>query len=624
MLKHKYQYLNKRTKDNIILRFDACRKTQEATEKCFHLISSSNLYKLLCTNFPEKYIEIYFKKLFYIELNPIVNQILIYKWEVENKTKNKLGVIETKTFSLPKLLPNIFSDIAGIKLKHGFDFIKLRKNIDRSLALVRDKCLNLKNLFTKKSYSFFEKEKNYVAVNYREGISDDKRSDLFWLYNSGINIPNIILYIETYSFFKRYKEEKIIENLNKTKKINIIKIWELDKFKKKSYYKKIKNELINASENNYLDKILLKKSTDLLEKIEFWHSFFEKYKIKIHFDHNETDVDLAIKQIALHLTNSCSIGKARSYYCNSRGLHYYLFPVDIFCTWGRKSIENLRKNVLSKTESNINNVLVTGYPYRYITEKVKTKIQIMQNQLQNKNTRFNILLLDNGAGNNKDYIYQLPSYHLFKKFYNFFFKWVVEDKEVGLIIKPKRFSVFKNTNVEEAMNKAIKTGRCCIEEESFGSIPWHYSKLANMIVSVSSLTIPTAMLECLINNKKTKAIFFDYPNLKNIEPDLYFWGKDRVVFNNMDTMLSSLKNYKNNPSSKEDLGSWTEDYINNLDAHMDDKFSYRTCNYVANLLKAFNNGLDKNGAIDMANKNFSEKWGKENILITNNKLARGI
>ena len=615
---HKYEYRNKRTKDNIILRFEASNKTQEATEKCLDLISDSNLYKLLCANFPEKYIESYFKKMFYLELSPIVNQIQIYKWETENNKKNIFGAIQTKTFSLPKLLPNIFHDISGIKFKHGFDFVKLKKNIIRLLVLFRDKYLNLKNLITNNSTSFFEEDKNYVAINYREGISEDKRSDLFWLYNSGINIPNIILYVETFSFFKRYKEEKIIENLNITKKINVIKMWELGNFKKKSYYKKIKKDLIATSRNNYLDKVLLKKSIDLLEKIEFWHSFFEKFKIKIHFDHNETDVDLTIKQIALHLTGSCSIGKARSYYCNSRGLHYYYFPFDIFCIWGKKCIKNLKENVLSKSEANINNVLVTGYPYRYITNKVKSKIQIIQSQLKNKKTRFNILLLDNGAGDNKDYIYQLPPYKLLQKFYKFFFEWVLEDKEVGLIVKPKRFNIFKNSNVEEIMKKAVDSGRCSVEEESFGSIPWHYSKLANMVVSVSTVTLPTAMLECLINNKKTKAIFFDYPNLKNIEPDLYSWGKDKVVFNNMDAMLSSLKNYKINPSSKEDLGSWSEDYINSLDAHMDDKFSYRTCNYVANLLKAFNNGLDKNLAIDIANKNFAEKWGKENILISNN------
>ncbi len=615
---HKYEYLDKRNKDKIILRIGACETTQEATEKCFNLISNSSLYKLLSTKFPEKYIETYFKKKFYLELHPVSTQITIHNWEKENKVNNKTAIINTSTFSFPKIIPNIYKNTDQLKLKHGLNFKQLKKNIIHMLVPIRSKYLNLKNFFKKKPEEYFQENTNCVAINYREGISEDKRSDLFWLYNSGINIPNIILYIESFSFFKRYKEEKKIENLGKKKNFKIIKIWELNSFKKKTYYAKIKKELNKISSKNYIDKILLKHSIDLLNKIEFWHSFFEKYKIKIHFDHNETEVDLTIKQIALILNDSCSIGKARSYYCNGKGVHFNHFPFDIFCTWGNKSIKNLKDNIVNKTEPNIKNILITGYPYTYITDKVKSKIKVIKEKMNVKKTRFNLLLLDNGAGYNKNYIFQLLPYELLYKFYKFFFNWVIEDEEVGLIIKPKRFSNLTNSNIEGLMKKAINTGRCSIEEESFGSIPWHYSELANMIVSISTLTVPTALLECLINNRKSKGVFFDYPNLKKLEPDLYSWGKDRVVFNNMEKMLQSVKKYKSDQMENNDLGSWPENFVNGLDPYMDNKFSNRVCNYVANLLKGFDEGFNKNKAIDIANKDFAQRWGKENIFISNN------
>jgi hypothetical protein len=615
---HKYEYLDKRNKDEIILRFEACETTQEATEKCFNIISNSSLYKLLSVKFPKKYIETYFKKKFYLELYPVSTQIKIHNWENENKINNKTAIINTSTFSFPKIISNIYKNTDQLKFKHGLNFKKFKKNIIHLLVPIRSKYLNLKNFFKKKPEEYFKENTNCVAINYREGISEDKRSDLFWLYNSGINIPNIILYIESFSFFKRYKEEKKIEDLGKKKNFKIIKIWELDSFKKKIYYTKIKKELHKTSSKNYIDKILLKHSIDLLNKIEFWHSFFEKYKIKIHFDHNETEVDLTIKQIALILNDSCSIGKARSYYCNGKGVHFNHFPFDIFCTWGKKSIKNLKDNIVNKTEPDIKNILITGYPYTYITGQVKSKIKIIEEKMNVKKTRFNLLLLDNGAGHNKNYIFQLLPYELLYKFYKFFFNWVIEDEEVGLIIKPKRFSNLTNSNIEGLMKKAINTGRCSIEEESFGSIPWHYSKLANMIVSISTLTVPTALLECLINNRKTRGVFFDYPNLKKLEPDLYSWGKDRVVFNNMDKMLQSVKKYKSDQQGNNDIGNWPENFVNGLDAHMDNKFSNRACNYVSNLLKGFDEGLNKSKAIDIANKDFAQKWGKENIFISNN------
>ena len=67
-----------------------------------------------------------------------------------------------------------------------------------------------------------------------------------------------------------------------------------------------------------------------------------------------------------------------------------------------------------------------------------------------------------------------------------------------------------------------------------------------------------------------------------------------------------------------DLGSWPENFVNGLDPYMDNKFSNRVCNYVANLLKGFDEGFNKNKAIDIANKDFAQRWGKENIFISNN------
>ena len=150
------------------------------------------------------------------------------------------------------------------------------------------------------------------------------------------------------------------------------------------------------------------------------------------------------------------------------------------------------------------------------------------------------------------------------------------------------------------------------------SIPWHYSEISNMVVALSVNCIPTALINCLINNKKTRGVFFDYPNLRRSESDLYSWGENKVIFANMNKMFQSLKEFKSNPSLFNDFGVWPEDYIKKFDAFRDRKGSYRFNNYINSILKGFDGGLDKTKAILAANKIFSKKWGSDKVLTLDN------
>ena len=57
--------------------------------------------------------------------------------------------------------------------------------------------------------------------------------------------------------------------------------------------------------------------------------------------------------------------------------------------------------------------------------------------LKSNKTKFNILLLDSNHGKN-DGLDQLIEKSTMIRFYKVFLDWVLEDEDIGLIIKPKK------------------------------------------------------------------------------------------------------------------------------------------------------------------------------------------
>ena len=185
----------------------------------------------------------------------------------------------------------------------------IKKNFINIIKPIYHALLNLKIIFTKKKIHNFLGNKNSIAVCYAEGISKTKRSDLFWLNNLDTKTNNIIVYVESPYLFRKHDEKEILEQLRKEKKITLVKIWELNKPKRNFFYKNIRKNISKVCDKSDLDKILLKKSFELLDKVEFWENFFKKFNVKIHMDPNERVVDVTAKQIEIFLAGGCSIGK---------------------------------------------------------------------------------------------------------------------------------------------------------------------------------------------------------------------------------------------------------------------------------------------------------------------------
>ena len=62
-----------------------------------------------------------------------------------------------------------------------------------------------------------------------------------------------------------------------------------------------------------MKKFLLKEfQFDLIKKIDFWYSFFNKFKIKVHYDAEEMRLE-KLEKFSASSSNAFSIGRVRSY-----------------------------------------------------------------------------------------------------------------------------------------------------------------------------------------------------------------------------------------------------------------------------------------------------------------------
>jgi len=71
------------------------------------------------------------------------------------------------------------------------------------------------------------------------------------------------------------------------------------------------------------------------------------------------------------------------------------------------------------------------------------------------------------------------------EFYREFLKWVIEEKDVGIIIKPKKPKYFKRLiEVKQILAQARETGRCIVLTESLGRLASDAAHPADIAVGI--------------------------------------------------------------------------------------------------------------------------------------------
>ena len=594
-------FSDKRDENKLLLRYSAFNFTYNLAKQSFKKIKNYDSYKILINNFPEKYIESYYQKIFFEAFSNLGSQSVINFWHKKNEGNFLKKKIIADTFLPKELLDSIWTtEEFNYKIYNKKGYIKKLKNKIYPFYLNFQK---YKNKFKIKNQSNDYKNSN-IAVNYIEGHDLNKRSDLYWFKDSEIDPASVILYFESKQKMLRYSNyHDLISELKKLS-IKHVKLWEWSNIKEIDFLNNISKKLKVLKPKDEIENWLIKDAEIFILKIKYWYSFFSDYNIKIHINSDERGSSNIIRQIALTKLNGCSVGKLRSYPRNINGDWYAYYPNDTYFVWGEDTFDRMKKS-----GNYFKHLIISGYPYPGTAQSKKIKLKDVKNNLKANGAKFIIMLLDGAHMPNNDFRDQGVKTSAIISFYKKFFDWFNDDKEIGIIIKSKSFNELKKLpEIMKIFNAAEKTGRCYIAE-SFNEEPRHYTSLVDFSVGIAC-DLPTAVMQSIIDG--SKGIIFDYPNLKSIEKEMYSWGNKKVIFDDIREIIKELKNYKKQPSQNKDLGNWSLK-INKIDPFRDGKGSLRIGKYINFLQKGFNNGLKNSDCLKYANDKYVEEWGENKV-----------
>lgn len=609
-----FQYLDKRDYRGVLLRYSAHELAFDVSSNALDLIRVNEIYSILVRGIPKKYVDLYYHKMIYEAFLPMAHQLVIYNYDKEHNQKKSSMVICAKGFPSKSLLDLIWPESGvNISFENEILFLKekfkhLAKRIQRLICTFLYS--NEVNAIIEKSNS----ETSIIAVNYQEGFDTSKRSDFFWVKDSGIDLNKVAVYYENKNLMKKFDGEKIASKFFEINGIKQLQLWKCNLSKKYNNFDSLLSDVKSINCSNDIDEWLKKTAKNLCDKSSYWLNFFNNHEMKIHLDATYGGLETIYKQIALNNMGCLSLGKVRSYELDIKGGFDDFYINDIFFTWGSNSAKRLKtKNAYIK------NIIVSGYPYSsksFFQKKGKAE---KKSVAKLKNTVFNLLLLDSNHGRNTG-PYQFIPTDVMISFYQSVLDWVKEDDSVGLVIKPKK-SQFLNEipNIIDQIYELEQTSsRVFLVKDSFQKMPITYLDGINIVIGTSAF-FPTALIECALHG--ARAVFYDYPNLRYHESDFYTWAENRVVFSDLNEMILALKSYKKDPSLNPLLGDWS-DHLDDFDPFRDGLGGVRIGIYIRWLQEGFEKGLGREEVIARANGLYAEAWGKEKVYLSETNIQQ--
>ena len=591
------KFLDKRSEDKSLLRFEVPKLNYIISENIFNSITNYKSYKILEKNLSQEYLKMYFKKKFYQETTNLASKVLINRWNFKHDKKNFLGKLSLENTPYFHILKKIFENE---------NFLLINEKKLRISDLIKSNKWFFYFYFFKIKNSFFrpfkkkisKKNEIKIGVNYIEGHDSKYRNDLFWLQKNKIKNHSIVYYCESKEKLKKFSvDNNELNNFG----YNFVKIWKWNNIKKIDFIEKVKKQIDSLNAKDDFEKWLIREIKIFLIQVNFWYCFFCDYNIKIHFNSDEYPLSSVIKQIAINKLEGCSIGKCRSSPRKIQGDWYGYYPNDIFFTWGNDSTESI-----IKSKNYFKNLIISGYPYQEDKSQFNDILSI-EKEFKRRGVQFSLLIIDGSHGKNEDSFHQLIPSKVMTKFINSFLEWILKDQELGIIIKSKKPGLLQMLpDLEKNLNLAKKTGRCKIFSE-LGLESKKFSNIVDFSIGISA-DIPSSVIQIAINGQKS--IIYDFSNFKTLEKELYRWGENKVIFDNLETLITKLKNFKT--YNEKNFGDWTNN-IKYYDSFCDGKGGERIGDYVVDLKFYFDKGHSLNETILYASANYEKKWGKEMV-----------
>lgn len=595
------------------LRYEVDELSAKMARKISESITRTEFYRKLENALPSKRLILFFEKKIMHEIYPIIRTACIINYYKRNGDNCTHAILWPQS--------GILLSLQTLWMGETISLFTYRRVIDKTQikSLIKTILISMESFVYRLVYrDYIEKKENVsttaIGIHCYEGIDLTKRNEIFWLPSSNISPKKTLIYFDRTSYlissaYKTFITKEILDEigtmgmrwvfLERNPFLRLKPIWVPQKSLHGLVAKlRRKHNLMVYKKDLPLEQWVFKTSKELLYRFSYWKSFYKAFNIKIDFDIEEPGYNNVCKAITLDVLGGVLVGFQRSELSGPKGSFLGMFPQHIFFTWNKRVIENLLEN-----DNRNNSYIISGYCYDYVFQEHLQECNLLRRKLDDLGVYFIIALFDNIFGDHSHF-----SRNIIESFYKNFLNWVIEDKSVGLILKPKKHWFLKKNlpEIENIIKQAESTGRCIVLPDSQGSFPSRASRISDIAVGIG---ISSALIESVLTG--TRGILCD---LTHCHSHLFYKdGYNKIIFDDIELMIKSLKQYKSGVHKNNDLGDFSPWY-DLLDPFRDRKAYTRIGNHLNLLLKGFEQGNNRSSVIRNANKQYKAAWGDNKVV----------
>ena len=450
----------------------------------------------------------------------------------------------------------------------------------------------------------------YTAVQFAEGLDLSRRSELFWYPESRVDPETVVFYLN----FPRYVDS--VATINQIRNMGM------------SWVPLVSEAIPGQTEDNVwsakppsmadirlsdmasgmkwlLIQLVCRPLSFLIwtaeilhcvsEQTWYWLQFLKEHKIGLSLYVDEGSQSLVGQDIAIDLCGGIQLHRQRSKQWMPAGSLLGLHHSHIHFVWGRHSIERLHRN-----RNRIRYCIITGFTYDHTFDRARQEGKKIRDSILESGGRFILCLYDNMFGNSH------LSAGMMHDFYGAFLDWAEGDPTIGLVVKTKKPAVLEGLpDIAQRLNHFQEsTGRCVVLDSKVQPAAAAFSSDFAVGIGISS-----AVTEAVLGG--VRGIHCDLPGLRTHE--FYDWGYERIIFDDIDGLILALKDYQNDPRTVPELGDFSP-VIDDLDPFRDGRAGERAGQYMRLLQEGFKEGLDRESAMERANREYTEAWGEDKVV----------
>jgi hypothetical protein len=337
--------------------------------------------------------------------------------------------------------------------------------------------------------------------------------------------------------------------------------------------------------------------------LDFWHSFFENYGVRIYVSW--------YKYSAEH----CAIAEAIQKLGGILAIYqraYEEFPsaetaisADVVFCFSRDVAE-----AESISKSRVPYYVVTGYFGDYRFSYVNPVALAIKQRLQHNGAKHIIAYFDENSADDSRWH---TGHEFMRENYLFLLEKALKNPKLGIVFKPKVPSTLRRRlgPVAELLKQAEETGRCFVFEGGamHGSYPPTAAALAADVAIHGHLCAATAGVESALAGVPTLLIDREGWQVSK----LYRLGKGRVVFKEWAEAWEKLGTYFNDPKALPGFGNWSP-IIGEIDPFRDGRAAERIGDYLSWLLEGFKTNIAREELLASVAERYRDKWGRDKII----------